>query len=213
MDSSPNPYQPPPFDPKHFQDQPAQVGSAPSDSGWVNQVRLFAVLNAVQGILEIPVALYAIAMGVLVPAMSHFEKIQNAQKLDDDVAQMPAWFLWTVAGMYLTLGALVLVFAVLRLIAGFQNYRLKGRRIGMTSIIGGLVSMLTFCCLPTAIGLVVYGLVLFLNPAVKAAFQMVEQGHSVEQVLAAFSPYPQQTYYQPPAPPTAPPGAPPTPLG
>jgi hypothetical protein len=79
----------------------------------------------------------------------------------------------------------------------------------MVSIIAGLSSMLSCYCAPTAVGLLVYGLILFLNPAVKTAFQMVEQGHSVDQVLAAFSPF-QQTYYQQATyqpPPTSPPSA------
>ena len=48
----------------------------------------------------------------------------------------------------------------------------------------------------TAVGLLVYGLIIYVNPAVKAAFEMARQGRSPQQILAAFNPY-QPTFYPP----------------
>jgi hypothetical protein len=199
MDSQLNPYQPPPFDPKQFQDQAAYVGSSTSDYGWVSQVRVFSVLNAVQGVLEIPMGLMTSGVGALFPAL-----IQMAEAENRNAGQPPppTEFFWLMAAFYLAIGIPVLISGVVRIIAAIRNYRFRGRTLGMVSIILGLSTMLSCNCAPTAVGLLVYGLILFMNPAVKVAFQMVEQGHSVDQVLAAFNPH-QQTYYQPPLAPPA----------
>lgn len=198
MDSSPNPYSSPPFDPKQFQDQPAYAGSAASDAGWVSQVRVFSIFNGIQGALEIPMGLILVGMGVLLPALTQIEEFKKGQNGQEPP---PAEFLWFFGIIYFVIGIPVLACGILRIVAAFRNYRFKGRTLGVVSIIAGLCSMLSCYCAPTAVGLLVYGLILFLNPAVKAAFQMVEQGQTVAQVLAAFSPYPQQSYYQPPSPP------------
>jgi len=205
MDSSPNPYQPPPFDPKQFQDQPAYVGGAAGDAGWVSQVRVFSIFNGIQGVLEIPMGLVTAGLGLLFPALAQMGEFQKGQ---NGAQPPPTEFFWFFGVIYFVIGVPVLLCGILRIVAAVRNYRFKSRTLGMVSIIGGLCSMLSCYCAPTAVGLLVYGLILFLNPAVKAAFQMVEQGQSVDQVLAAFSPY-QQSYYQSPLPPNAPP-APPT---
>jgi hypothetical protein len=197
MDSTPNPYHPPPFDPKQFQDQPQYSGAAASDYGWVNQVRIFALLNAAQGMLEIPMGLFTTGMGVALPTMMQWAAAQDKEAAKE---MPPEAMMWMLGGFYLAIGIPVLISGVLRIVAGVKNYRFRGRTLGLVSMIGGLSSMLSCYCAPTAVGLLVYGLILYMNPAVKAAFQMVEQGQTVDQVLAAFNPY-QQTYYQQQPPP------------
>ena len=58
-----NPYQSPSYDPKPFQDAAANGGAVPSGFGWVNQVRIVAILNAVQGGLEAAIGLVLTAVG------------------------------------------------------------------------------------------------------------------------------------------------------
>ena len=195
-----NPYQPPGFDAKNFQDQPVYAPNPASDFGWVNQVRLFAVLNAVQGILEIPLGLFTAGMGALFPAIIQFDQANNPGPRPEDP---PEWFFWGIAAVYLVLGVPVIISGVLRIVAAVKNYRYRGRTIGLVSIIVGMASMFTCYCAPTAVALLVYGLMLYLNNAVRSAFQMAEQGYSVEQILAAFNPYAAGHYPQMP-PPSAP---------
>jgi len=192
-----NPYQSPAFDPKQFQDQPVYVTAAASDYSWVNQVRIFAILNAVQGMLEIPMGCMTTGMGAALPTMIRMGKAKNpgGPPLDSNDETM----LWVLSLVYLGIGLPVLTSGILRIIAGWQNYRFKGRMIGMVSIIVGLGTMFSCYCAPTAVGLLVYGLIIFVNPAVKAAFEMARQGRSPEQILAAFNPY-QATFYSPPPP-------------
>jgi hypothetical protein len=200
-----NPYQPPSFDPKQFQEQPAYMAGGANDHGAVRQVRIFAILNAVQGLLEIPMGLFTAGMGILFPALMQMDKTRNANPAGGGP---PDEFVWFITAIYFAIGIPVLISGVLRIVAGVRNYRFKGRTLGMISLVSGLGSMLSCYCAPTAIGLLIYGLILFLNPAVKAAFAMAQQGRSVEQILAAFSPF-QHSYY-PPSPPQLPPGHAPT---
>src|SRR5262249_53878443 len=151
----------------------------------------------------IPMGCFTTGMGVVLPAMVRFDKAKNPGGAGPNEETM----LWFLSLVYLGIGLPVLTSGILRLVAGWKNYRFKGRTLGMVSIIVGLGSLFSCYCAPTAVGLLVYGLIIFVNPAVKAAFEMARQGRSPEQILAAFSPY-QPTFYPPDA--TAPPtGGPP----
>src|SRR4051812_47661890 len=112
-----NPYQSPAFDPKQFQDQPAYLAPA-RDDGWVRQVRIFAILNAVQGTLEIPMGLFTTGMAVLFPAIMQMEKAQNP----NPNGQPPEQMLWALSAIYLAIGVPVLVSGLLRIVAGIRNY-------------------------------------------------------------------------------------------
>ena len=96
--------------------------------------------------------------------------------------------MWVLAGVYLAIGIPVLISGILRIVAGVQNYRFKGRTLSLVSIIVGMATLFSCYCAPTAMGLLVYGLILHLNPAVRAAFEMGRKGHSADQILAGSRP-------------------------
>jgi hypothetical protein len=193
-----NPYQPPAFDARQFQDAPSYTPGSEA-YGWVKQVRTFAVLNAVQGALEIPVGLMMSGMSVFLPTLARLDR--NANGNNGDQGQIDTWMLWLMAGIYLAIGLPVLASGILRIVAGVKNYRFGGRTLAMVSLILGMASMLTCYCAPTAMGLFVYGLILHMNPAVKAAFEMARQGRTAPEILAAFSPEQAAYYTAAPSPP------------
>ena len=168
-----------------------------SDYSWVSQVRLFAILNAVQGMLEIPMGCFTTGMGAVLPAIIRIDKAKNP---GGQMGANDETMLWVLSIVYVAIGLPVLTSGILRIIAGWKNYRYQGRTLGIVSIIVGLGSLFSCYCAPTAIGLLVYGLIIYVNPAVKAAFEMARQGRSPEQILAAFNPY-QPTFYPPVGPP------------
>src|SRR5262245_48339741 len=118
-----NPYQSPAFDSKQFQDQPGYFAASASDFSWVRQVRTFAILNSVQGALEIPMGLMMTGMSALFPTLARLDKQQNADPANAEATQA---MMWVVAGIYLAIGIPVLISGILRVIAGVQNYRFKG---------------------------------------------------------------------------------------
>jgi uncharacterized membrane protein HdeD (DUF308 family) len=180
-----NPYQPSPFDSKQFQDQPALGPAATAgSSNWVKQVRIFAVLNAVQGILETLIGFMAAGGGVIFPLITRTDEFQKAQAAEDITPEQ----IMAIGIFYLVIGIALLASGILRIVAGFQNYRFKGRVLGIVSVFVGIAPVFTGCCAPTAIALIVFGLLILLDPAVIAAFQMARAGRSIGQILAAFDP-------------------------
>lgn len=179
-----NPYQSPPFDPKRFQDAPAYTPAPAHSPGMVNHVRIVAILNGVQGMLEIPMGLLTMSMGLLLPAMIRLDP--NFKKQADGP---PEEVFWLMAGLYLVMGTPIFLGGVLRIVAGFQNYRFKGRTLGFVSFIVGMCSVLGCYCAPTAIAVLVYGLIVYLHPTVAAAFQMRAAGKSADEVIGAFCSY------------------------
>jgi hypothetical protein len=194
-----NPYQTPAFDPRQFQDQPAGPAGA-YGANWVGHVRIFSILNAVQGLLEVLMGFGLAGLGVLMPFFSRMKEFREAQANDE---MPPEQFFWVFGGIYLAIGLVALASGILRIVAGIQNYRLKGRLLGLISIIVGVAPVFTCYCAPSAIGMLVYGLIIHLDPAVVAAFRMVAEGKPASQVFAAFDPN-QAAYYSPPQPPGGP---------
>jgi hypothetical protein len=197
-----NPYQTPAFDPKHFQDAPSYIPTDTSGYSAVNQVRLVAILNGVQGALEIPMGLLTISMGVFIPALIQWEQARNPNA---GRGGPPQEMIWMMTVMYIGLGIPTLAGGIMRVVAAFRNFHFRGRVLGIVSVILGMASVLSCYCAPTALGMAVFGLIVFLNPAVKAAFEMGSQGRASADILAAFGPfrppYPPPQWAQPPPPP------------
>lgn len=188
-----NPYQPPAFDPKQFQDAPyGAYGTQPTVSGgfgWVSQVRIVAILNSVQGGLELVMGLGLVGVAIAVPYFIAAERAAGRG------GGQPAEMEWILPLAYGGLGSVFLLAGIVRIYAGIQNFRYRGRILGIVSFCLGLVSMLGCYCAPTAIGVLIYGLIVYLNPAVTAAFEMGAQGMKGDAILASFAaPQP----YQPP---------------
>ncbi len=203
-----NPYQPPSADSKEFSEGPAPYPPPmPGGYGMVQQVRIVAILNAVQGGLEILMGLLTVAMGGFMWFMPQIDRAAN-QGRPRPPSDPPDEFFWVLAAVYGGLGLAVLAGGILRIAACVQNYRYQGRTLGIVALAGGMASVLSCYCAPTALALLVYGLVIFLHPAVVAAFEMRRQGYAVDAILAAFMPYPPMQY---PAQPQLPPGNEPRP--
>ena len=192
-----NPYASPSFDPKQFQDYPSQFPPPQNTGyGWVQQVRVVAILNCVQGGLECLMGLFTGGIGVFFAMMLQAERNNPGNRNNGGP---PAGMEWVFGGVYLGIGLVVLAAGILRLYAGYRNFWYRGRILGIVSMVCGMVSVFGCYCAPTSIAMIIYGLIVFLNPAVQAAFQMGEQGTSSDAILNAFLPYPPQQFGQPPS--------------
>ena len=189
-----NPYQAPSFDPKHFQDY-ATPFPPPQNTGfgWVQQVRVVAILNCVQGGLECLMGTFASGMGIFVSIMLQMER-RNPNIPNNGP---PPGMEWLIGGVYLVIGVAVLAAGILRIYAGLQNFRYRKRVLGIVSFFCGLVSMIGCYCAPTSIGMLIYGLIVYLNPAVQAAFEMGDKGTPTDAIFTAFLPYPPQNFGPP----------------
>ena len=102
-------------------------------------------------------------------------------------APMPAGFEWMLLAIYGSMGLISLVIGVLGIWAGIRMLKFRGRILGIVALSSGLLSIAGCYCLPTAIGLFVYGLIVLLNEPVKRAFAMGEQGRTAAEIQNHFA--------------------------
>ena len=102
-------------------------------------------------------------------------------------APMPAGFEWMLLAIYGSMGLISLVIGVLGIWAGIRMLKFRGRILGIVALSSGLLSIAGCYCLPTAIGLFVYGLIVLLNEPVKRAFAMGEQGRTAAEIKNHFA--------------------------
>jgi hypothetical protein len=121
-------------------------------------VRLLAILQMVQGGLE--------CFGGLLFALSPGGTHGGAA----------LWVGLSLAGL-----GVVLV-GLLRITAGILNMFYRGRGLGMTTLVIGLLSAVTCFCLPTSVALCAYGFVVYTNKDVRQAFALRANGASVHEI-------------------------------
>jgi hypothetical protein len=158
-------------------------GSFPRPAGLVRHVRVVAILMIVQGALELGMAVLLGVLAVIVPQMA----AQAASSHPQD-SLPPETFLQIMTFTYGGMAAVTLVAALLHIIAGVRNYRFRGKVFGIVAIACGVLTAMSCYCLPTAVGLGVYGLIVYLNEGTAEAFRMGESGVTATQILDAFRP-------------------------
>lgn len=171
--------------PGYFSDNPYQTPGTPFgyDSntprrGMVQQVRIVAILNGIQGLLELVMALMYLVLGGFFGLFMRAEMARNDPN-GEVVANI-------MAGIMLAFGVILLISSILRIYAALRNYQFQSRTTAIVSLCLGLLAAFTGYCAPTAIGIAVYGLIVLFNKEVTEAFEMRSKGASAEDVLATF---------------------------
>lgn len=140
--------------------------------GMVGHVPIVAILMVVQGLLEIVFGLFCLAVAALFRFSSEKE-LANMQSL---------------GLLFCLISAPALGCGVLRLVAGYCNYSFRRRILGMAALGIGMLTMMTAYCAPTSIALAIYGLIVYVNEPVVAAFELGRQGRNTAEIQAAFPP-------------------------
>ncbi len=157
------------------------AGNAELSASILGHIRVVSILMIVHGILLCVVGLFLIGLAI---AMPYFLAMQpNAIKQQPggpDMQQMK----WIMGIMYGSMGLAGLVPGIVQLVAGIYNLSLKKRMFGIVALIFGAVSIATCYCTPTAIGLLVYGLIIYLHDTSKQAFALREAGRTREEIQA-----------------------------
>lgn len=159
--------------------EPLPIGAYARQPGLVRHVRIVAVLMIIQGVLESVV-------GVVVGAMAFYLPLIVTRHQPE--TPPPQHLFWTVTVVYGVIAIIMMTAAGLHILAGQQNYHFRGRTLGIVAMATGMATLFTCYCLPTAVGIGVYGLIVFLNDEVAEAFRMGEARHKAKDILAAFNP-------------------------
>jgi hypothetical protein len=144
----------------------------------VNHVPIVAGLLIAQGILETLMGTFLIVMGIVVKVGAGDELRRSNPGAPFDLSNLG---LLIYGGM----GALNLTVGILNITAGVKNVKYRGRVLGIVALCSGLLTLFPCYCFPTAMMLLVYGLVVYLNPEVVRAFEMGE-GLTPAEIKAAF---------------------------
>lgn len=140
------------------------------------QVKVVAILLIVEGSLEALMGAFLCVMGPVMMAL-----ISSAPPPPSGAeSPPPAVF----GAIYLVMGGLTLTGGVLKLVAGIRNVSFKSRTLGFVALGSSLLSMASCYCMPTALALGIYGLIVYLNPRSAQAFQLRAMGVPAEQVIA-----------------------------
>jgi len=179
---------PPTQGPGYFSDNPYQTPATdPSLTprrGLVNQVRVIAILNVVQGFLELLMALGAIGYGIVFMTILRPELMRQEMGPGEPD---PTEFVNFMTGFMFAMGAVLMLTGVLRIVAAVRNFFFLSRVLGIVAVCFGLVSSLTAYCAPTSIAVAVYSLIVLFNREVAEAFEMRASGKSADDVLAVFN--------------------------
>ena len=138
----------------------------------VGQVKIVGILMMVNGMtVALMGALYA-AMG---PMMMAF-----APPPGPGGGGLPPEIFLIIYG---TIGGAVLVVGLLNVIAGYRVMTMRNRVLGLVALFTNVVTLMTCYCAPTAIAMMVYGLIVLFQPDVSRAFEMVARGATPEEAV------------------------------
>lgn len=164
-----NPYQSPETsEPRATLPETTHVAAGPSQK-IVGRIRLVAILMIVQGGL-------LIAIGILFGVLSLCSGMiveESVRQGKAPIAADPEFYEWYLFVVYAVVAAIFSIPGILQVWAGICNYRCRRRGLGIAALVTSLVTVFTILCAPTAIGLAVFGLIVYLD---RNAVEVFRQG-------------------------------------
>jgi hypothetical protein len=179
-----NPYESPTRDRPEGRKEPGPL-PPPQEPGLAGHIRTIAVLMMIQGFFEVAFGGVLTVMAFVFPAglAAMMAADPQAQAEGGPDPQSAARMMMVI---YLAMGLAGVIPGLLHLVAGLRNVQYRGRNLGVAALSLGLATFPICICLPTALVLGVYGLVVYLQPSSVEAFEMGEQGYSAEAIYATF---------------------------
>lgn len=138
--------------------------------GPVKQVPIVAVLMIVQGAL----------VGLLGLVFLIFGPLALLGALDQGGSQPPPA---AMGVLFILLALFLLASGGLLIFAGVRNRKYRSRSLGLVALGVGTLASITCYCAPTALGLLIYGLVVYLNSDVRYAFELGERGATADEIV------------------------------
>ena len=147
----------------------------PRKIGKAKYVPTVAILMIVHGVLMFVAGFSFIGVIVFVaPQIS--QQIENQQQIqrqqNPNVPQLSKE--WMTAMLYTVYGAMsacLFLIGILNIYAGARNYGYHNRVLGVISIVFNMGSVMFCWCLPLSIGLMIFGMIIYLSPEAERAFQ------------------------------------------
>jgi hypothetical protein len=141
----------------------ALVRPRPVRKGMARHIRIVSVLLIIHAALLLILGVVFLGMAAMIEA----EFRSMARRVDTPEV------LWIGMG---GAGVGVLTVAVIQLVAGIKGLRVRGRALGLVALFSNLMILSTCYCLPTGLGLMIYGLIVYYSSSATRAFAAVEAG-------------------------------------
>jgi hypothetical protein len=143
----------------------------------VNQVQVVAILMIVNGSLVSLMGLFYALMG---PTMFALMRLAPP---GPPGGPGPGTTETTILSLiYPAIGLPVLTAGVLNIVAGVRSLKFRGRVFALVALFANLVPVFTCYCMPTCVGLMIYGLIVFFQSDVARAFERVAAGVPPERL-------------------------------
>ena len=144
--------------------------------GYVRQIPILGIMTIVQGALLTLMGLAGVGYGILFAVLLNSDRPNMPPGGHDG----PPLAVFSAVGFIG--GTLILTIAIMQIIAGIRTLKYRGRTFTIVTWIVGLLASLTCYCAPTSMGLAIWGLIVFMNPAVVKAFKMAESGMKQREI-------------------------------
>lgn len=178
MDDSDNPFRSPDSDhPAPAETNPFDFDETidPRTIGKAKYVPTIAILMIVHGVLLFAAGLALISMIFFVTPQigQQIERQQDLDRQQNPNAPRLAKeeMVMMLNAVYGGFSAVLFCLGSLNCYAGIRNYRYRNRILGIFSLIFSLGSILFCWCLPLSIGLLIFGLIIYLSPEADRAFR------------------------------------------
>lgn len=140
-------------------------------------IKVVAILLIVQGGLE---AIMGILLCIMGPVMMTVMQSAPPPSSGGSAPPPPELF----GAIYIGMGVIALIASIIKIIAGIRNVSFKGRTLGFVGLGSCILSLATCYCMPTALGVGIYGLIVYINERSAEAFRLGETGMPTDQILA-----------------------------
>ncbi len=140
------------------------------------QIKVVAILMMIEGVLEGLMGIFLCVMG---PVMMELLK-STPTPPHGAGAPPPELF----GAIYIAMGIPTLLAGIIKVVAGIRNVSFKSRTLGFIGLGSGLLSFASCYCIPTALGVGIYGLIVYINEKSAQAFQMGDSGMPGDQIVA-----------------------------
>jgi hypothetical protein len=151
-----------------------------ANAHWLQVLIVFGAFQIFCGALELLIGIILAAFGAIFRLQGNAVFGANPNMTQEAARQ--AEFFMTLT-LLLIASAMILI-AVLRIISGVQTIRFKGRTLTFVSLFVGLGGILSVYCLVTAIGMLIFGMVVLFRGPVVSAYRLRSGGMSPSEIRA-----------------------------
>lgn len=147
----------------------------------VSQVTIIGILMIVNGAL---CTLYGMLLMFMGPVMSSFFNFQAGQAPPQAQPQMQQMqqMMSVVSVVYVIIGAAAALAGVMNIAGGISALRFRSRTFVIIALFFNVAAFTTCYCLPTSLGLMIWGLIVMFQSDVAHAFTLGASGYTVDEI-------------------------------